>query len=249
MNSVLWLFIGIALESCLVILLIRRKAYKEFRFFFWFFIVSIAIEILRYVVQLHYGRAAYYYVFWSTALVYDILNLLVLFEVFRLTFREFYRRFSWFRLLFPGAVIMALVPALLFHLTFRNPHEQRGITFLFSFEIAIDLIELSLFAVFFLLVKFFALAWRNHAFGIVLGFAVLCLGNWGAYWLRIYPHAKYSHFLGYIPPIAYICALLLWLAVFNRPEPDTSWALKVKPEELLQELKEYGKILVAIRRR
>ena len=249
MNSFLWLFIGIALESCLVILLIRRKAYKEFRFFFWFFIFSITTEVLRSLTQIHYGKFAYYYVFWSTAFIYDILNLLVLYEVFRLTFREFYRKFSWFRLLFPGAVLAALVPGLLFDLAFRIPHELPSHMLLFSFEIAVDLIELSLFAVFFVLVKFFALPWRNYSFGIVLGFAILCLGNWGAYWLRVYPHAKYGHFLGYIPPIAYLCALLLWLAVFNRPEPDTSWALKVKPEELLQELKEYGKILTAIRRR
>ncbi|PYP92987.1 MAG: hypothetical protein DMG65_02110 [Candidatus Angelobacter sp. Gp1-AA117] len=248
-SSIIWLLIGPILEGCLVALLVKRKAYREFHFFFWFLIFSIAAEILRYTTQHHFTRKTYFWTYWSTAFLYDTFNLLVLYEVFRRTFREFYRRFSWFRLLFPGAVILALIPALLFHMAFRNPHELRGITLLFSFEIAVDLIELSLFAVFFLLVKFFALPWRNYAFGVVLGFALLSIGSWGAYWLRLEPSLSYRIFFRYIPAISYFCALLLWLAVFNRPEPNTGWALKVKPEELLQELREYGKILAAIRRR
>ena len=123
------------------------------------------------------------------------------------------------------------------------------ITVLFSLEITVDLVELALFAVFFLLVKFYALPWRNHAFGIVMGFALLSIGSWGAYWLRLTPGAKYRFLFRYIPAIAYLCAVGLWLAVFRRPEPKQESALTIKPEELLQEVKEYAKMLKALRRR
>ena len=230
-------------------LLVRRKAYREFPFFFGFFVFSIATEVLRYVVQHHYSFKTYFAVFWTTAYLYDILNLLVLYEVFRRAFREFYRHLSWFRLLFPSAVTIALILALLFHIAFRPAHEPSQLTLLFFLEIAVDLIELALFSVFFLLVKFFSLPWRSHAFGIVLGFAVLSIGSWGAFWLRLEPGAKYRLFFRYIPAIAYICALFVWLLLFSRPEPKQDWSLTIRPEELLQEVREYAKMLKALRRR
>jgi|SRR5947209_12132607 len=249
MDPVFWLIIGVGLQICLVAMLVRHKAFREFRFFFWFIVFSIAVDVLRYTVQLRYSHKVFFWVYWITAFLYDIFNVSVLYEVFWRTFREFYRRLAWFRLVFPGAVLLALAIALLFHASFRPPREPGLITLVFSIEIAVDLIELSLFAVFFMLVSFFALPWRSYAFAIVLGFAILSMGSWAAYWLRLVPGSKYREFFRYIPPISYFCALLLWLAVFNRPEPKQDWALKVRPEELLQELKEYGKILAAIKRR
>src|SRR5437763_9444672 len=205
-SSVFWVLAGPVLEVCLVALLLRRKAYRAFPLFFWFFVYSIAAEVVRYVVQHHYDFKTYFVVFWTTAFLYDMLNLLVLYEVLRRVFREFYRYISWFGLLFPAAVMLALLHSLLFHIAFRPAHEPSLITVLFSLEITVDLIELALFAVFFLLVKFYALPWRNHAFGIVMGFALLSIGRWGAYWLRLTPGATYRFLFRYIPAIAYLCA-------------------------------------------
>src|SRR5947209_7276480 len=205
MDSIVWLLTGIFLQICLVAMLVRRKAYREFRFFFWFVVFSIAVDVLRYSVELQQNRKIYFWVYWITAFLDDIFNLFVLYEVFWRTFREFYRRLKWFWLIFPGAVLAALVIALLFHASVRPPKEPGVITLVFSIEIAIDLIELLLFAVFFLLVKFFALPWQNYAFGIVLGYAVLSIGSWAAYWLRLDPTSAYREFFRYIPPISYFC--------------------------------------------
>ena len=248
-GSVFWVLVGPVLETCLLALLAWRRAYREFPLFFCFFVFSIAAAVLRSVVQKHYDFETYVTVFWTTAFLYDILNLIVLYEVFRRVFQEFYRYISWFGLLFPAAVTVALLFAILFHIAFPPAHEPSRTTLLFSLEIAVDLIELALFSVFFLLVKFFSLPWRSHAFGIVLGFALLSIGSWGALWLRLVPGPRYEGIFRYIPAVAYIGTLVLWIVVFCRPEPKQESALTIKPEELLQEVKEYAKMLKALRRR
>lgn len=239
--------ISTGLQLLLLTILMRRKLQREFSFFVIYIAASVLIAFAR--LSFHKNPFAYFYIYWATEAIYAILGLLVLHQVFRRVFRDFYSYWRWFWLVFPLSACMMAVIAVWYGIKYApNPPYVMARVILIS-EIAVNFMRGGLFALFFVLVRFFALRWRNYAFAIILGFAVSAMGSLSFYWLYSEFKAHLNLLLGYIVPISYLCAVLLWLAVFNRPEPETKWALEVTPEELLQELKEYGKILTAIRRR
>ena len=240
-------FIGTGLQLLLMAVLLRRKLHREFSFFVIYIAASILITSAR--LLSHKNPPAYFYIYWITEAIYAVLGLLVLHQVFRRVFRDFYSYWRWFWVVFPAsACIMACISVWYGIRYAPNPPYFAAKVISIS-EITVNFMRAGLFALFFMLVRFFALRWRNYAFAIILGFAVSAMGSLGFYWLFSEFKTHLNLLLGYLVPISYLCAVLLWLAVFNRPEPETKWALEVTPEELLRELREYGKILAVFRRR
>ena len=54
----------------------------------------------------------------------------------------------------------------------------------------------------------------------------------------------------YAPAVAYILAVVLWLKTFLRPpEPEPQWRLKITPEQLLEEIRQYSKVFGRFKRK
>src|SRR5262249_6626891 len=117
------------------------------------------------------------------------------------------------------------------------------------FAMAVNFVRIGIFLLFFLLVWLFSLRWWEYAFAIVLGFAVSALGALAAYWLRSEFGTKFGIFAKYAPPVAYILSVLLWLAVFIRPEPERNWDMGIDRRQLLEEVRQYTRILAKLRER
>jgi hypothetical protein len=78
----------------------------------------------------------------------------------------------------------------------------------------------------------------------MLGFGVSSFGTLSARLLRSVFGTKFAIVSAYIPPVAYILALLFWLHVFWREEPpEAQWSLPITPEELAEQVREYTRIL------
>jgi hypothetical protein len=236
-----------ALEIWLLSIFFRRRLYREFPFFFTYIVSSILIAISRLSVAHNYQ--VYFNIFWATAVIYGILALLALYEVFHWVFLEYYSYWRWFRLVFPGVVTLVLLLSLWY--AFKHPPVQASpvISMVLVFGLAVNFIQIGLFLLFFGLVKLFDLSWWTYSFSIVLGFAVAATGSAGAYLLRSDFGTKFNTLVTYAPPVSYIVAVLLWLIVFRRPEPETKWTLQITPEEALKEVTSYIELLKKVRAR
>jgi hypothetical protein len=191
----------------------------------------------------------YFHVHWATAVIYGLLALLALHEVFHWVFLEYYSYWRWFSLVFPGVVMMVLTLSLWY--AFKRPPVQASpvISMVLVFNLAVNFIQIGLFLLFFGLVKLFDLSWWTYSFSIVLGFAASAIGAAGAYLLRSDFGTKFGTFARYAPAVSYILAVLLWLSIFHRPEPDTKWTLQITPEEALKEVTGYIELLKKVRAR
>ena len=234
------------LQIFLITIFVRRKLYQEFPFFLAYITASVFIAVVR--LSVSNDRAVYFYVYWATEAVYAILGILVLHQVFRRVFNEFYSHWPRFWLFFPVAAGVITIIAVWYGVRYAPKQPYFSTTVVLIAGTAVNFMQAGLFGLFFLLVRFFALRWRNHAFAIVLGFALAAIGSWGSYWLYSETETRYI-FLAYGSAISYICAVLLWLIVFSRPEPKQDWSLTIRPEELLQEVRECAKMLKSLRRR
>ena len=237
---------GAGLQLFLMAVLLRRKLQREFHFFLAYITASILIVFIRLCFTA--DPAVYFYVYWATEAIYAVLGLLVLHQVFRRVFREFYSYWLWFWLLFPAVAGVMTMISIWYGIRYAPKQYYFATKVILIAGITVNFMRAGLFALFFLLVSFFGLRWRNYAFAIVLGFAVSAMGALGAYWL-LSEFGTHTILVTYIVPVSYICAVVLWLIVFSRPEPKQDWSLTIRPEELLQEVREYAKMLKALRRR
>jgi hypothetical protein len=236
--------IGLTLTVWVGALVVRRKLHREFPAFFAYLTLSVTIPLIRLAVSSNY--AMFFKVYWATEIIYAVLALLALHELFHEVFLPFYQLWWWFRLLFPAAAMF--IAFISIRRALHNPALQapRPMEIIFAFATAVNYLEALLFGLFFGLVVLLGVRWRSYPFGIVEGFGLSALGGLIAYGLRSEFGTKYDTFAKYAPPVAYIVGVLVWLDTFLRqPDPEVvhAWRERVTPEQLLAEARGYITVL------
>jgi hypothetical protein len=238
---------GAVLAAALASTLVWRKLYREFPFFLVYVISSILIAVIRVSVSGNYRT--FFKVVWTTEALYALLALLALHEVFRWVFLAFFERW-WFWLFFPGVVAAIFILTVVYRLGSPPVQANRVISLILSLGTAVNLVQAALFLLFFALVAFHSIRWRNYPVGIVLGFAAISIGAFGGNWARSEFGTKFNHLFGYAPSVAYILAVTLWLETFLRPpEPKPKWTHAITPEQLLEQIRQYTRIFGRYRER
>ena len=243
------LLAAIALVSAvaLLCLLFRRRLLSSFPFFFLYLSTSITFAIVKISVSGSYRT--FFIVSWTAEAIYVLLALLALHEVFRKVFAAFYEK-RWFWLFFPVVVIAISALAVVYRLGSPPAQANQMMSFIISMGMAVNLVQSLLFVLFFVLVWFNGIGWREYPFGIVMGFAAIAIGGFIGNWSRSEFGTKSIPLFSYAPAVAYILAVIVWLDSFLRPpEPEPQWRLKITPEQLLEEMRQYSKILGKLRGR
>ncbi len=237
--------IGPILTAWLAAFLVWRKLHREFPFFFVYLIVSVLVPATR--LAFHHDYLVWFKIVWSTEAIYVVLALLALHEVFRKVFAAFYEK-RRFWLFFPLVVITISALAVVYRLGSPPAQANQVMSFIISMGMAVNLVQALLFVLFFVLVWFNGIGWREYPFGIVMGFAAISIGTFIGNWARSEFGTKSIPLFTYAPAVAYILAVIVWLKTFLRPpEPEPQWRLKITPEQLLEEIRQYSKILGKLR--
>ena len=242
--------IGSAFTAALTVVLVWRKAYREYPLFFVYTLCSLVTAILVLSVHVLYFKSnylLYFKVYWSVEALEVFLGLLVLYEVFRRVFRAFFSLYRWFWVLFPAVVVVVASIATLHAL--RHPPIQAVplIGVILSLEIGANVIRSGIFVLFFLAMWFFKVRRKNYALRIVDGFALIALSGL-VYQLRSVFGPGFNTFTKYAVPITNILPTLLWLYTFVQPpEPDPKWESEVTPQQLLDDIRQYTRVFKKFR--
>jgi hypothetical protein len=236
--------IALALTAWAGALVLRWKLHREYPLFFTYLFIAVLIPLLRLAVSRNY--VTFFKVFWGTELLYAIIALLALYEVFREVFFAFYELWWWFRLVFPGVALIAITVAVIRTILHPPVEATPLIGAILSSSRVVNYLEAILFGLFFLLVLLLGVPRRSYPFGIVEGFGIAALGALVAYGLRSEFGTKYNIFAKYAPAVAYVVSVLVWLDTFRRPpDPEVihAWREQVTPEQLLAQAREWLKIM------
>jgi hypothetical protein len=241
--------LNLALQGCLAYFMFVRGLHRQVRWFFVYTIYALVAEIVRIALRRH--EEAYFYIYWATEALYAVLAFFAIREVFRWVFRNFYK-IKGFWLLLPAVTILTL---LIVALRLYQPHTVETyqiISIIISSKIAVSFLQVGIFALFFLLVRFFHLGWRQHAFGLALGFGIAAAGSLVAFLLRSEFGTKFDPIVRITAPVTYIIAVVVWLATFVSRQPShlsQGWRSTITPEEMVSELKRYTSAAKSILRR
>lgn len=178
----------------------------------------------------------YFYVYWFAEPGEVVLSVLAVYESFLRVFGDFYR-LSWFRLLFPGTVGIALLYSA-WKAWVRPPLHIGAVgAVIVSTTITAQYVILGISVLFFLLVRFIHVRWRLYEFRIVLGFGVASLIYAFSMALRS-ESGKHFDFLSiYLPGVGYVLAVCIWLSAMLAEEPKNGQNMSGMPgQQLLEEL-------------
>ncbi len=226
------------------VMLVRGGLRREYRSFFAYLVFTLLNTMVRLSVIGNYRM--YFYEYWYTEPVSAVLMLLALHEAFQEVFKAFYL-FWWFRMIFP--TVVAIIAFFSIRRAFVKPLSMapRFMSVIFSIDSGLTYIQVGVFVVFMFLVMALHVRWRRYPYDITLGFAVAAMGEWTSYLLRSeFWSAKYARAARYAPSFTYLLASVIWLWSFSRkrePEPRLEWRDEVTPEQLLQEVRQYVRIM------
>jgi hypothetical protein len=230
---------GTGLELVVVSILFTRRLYKRFPWFFVYVLFSVFETAALFAVR---SRSSVYFgLYWSAESVTTILIFLALQETFRAVFRYFYT-LRGFKFIFPAIAILfsaVAIPGISRAAAAPNPLTR----IILSVEIAIGFLQIGLFLLFYVLVRFFRVRWQQYPYGIAFGFGVLAGGTLSAFLLRSEFGTKFNIAYQIIVQLSYTLAVVVWLATFLTPEPAhplQGKVLALTPEEMLAEIKQYS---------
>jgi hypothetical protein len=228
--TVEWL--PVMLQGWIFTLLWSKRLYRRFALFSLYTASQIITGVARAVLV---GSKSYFYVYWWTAAIDALLSVLAIHESFRAIFGTFYR-LSWFRLLWPGAIVTIWAYAAWRAWVHPQIHFTRASATLVSVAIVASYTIVGLVFLFFLLVKIVRIRWHLYEFNIVYGIGFAALGMMIAALVRSEFVTKYAWLSEWGYPLAHLVGVFVWLSAFLRQEPQIR--VDIPPEVLLQAMRE-----------
>jgi len=230
MNLLEW-YIPFGLLALLLWVLVRRRAYNTCPWFFVYSAFGFAVGVARFAVHNHHD--CYYVIYWATEAGYDILGMLVMYEVLR-TVLGGVTTVSRSRLIFT-AVFIAGVGLSLARAHSAPPKVSGFELYIVVGEIAVRFVQVLVFAGLVTLAPVLGLRWRQYPFGVATGFGLYAT-------VMLLSTTKYSDFgtrfkllWGWTSLVAYSVAVLIWIWFFSVPqkvEPTSSQLSVPSPGDL-----------------
>jgi hypothetical protein len=237
------LYIPTLLLLVLFLVLLRRKAYRTCPCFFAYTTFGVAADITRFLLQNY--TSLYPWAYWITEAGYDLLGILVMYEVVHTVLGDLIRAW-WTRLIFPVVFVIGVGLSLARAHSAPPQFGSRLAFYIMVGEIAVRFVQVFIFAGLVTLVPVLGLRWRQYPFGVATGFGVYAT-------VALLVTTKFSDFgtrftflWGVISLVAYCLAILIWLWFFSVPQKaDTLGPMESAPSPA--ELERYKEALRRMR--
>jgi hypothetical protein len=207
-------YIPLALLIVLLVLLVRRRTYGALPFFFSYTAFAVCADLSRFGV--HNNRPLYIPTYWITEAGYDVLGVLVMYEVLRSALGSLARA-RWTRLILPILIIVGIGLSLA-HRQAVPPKVSGFLVYIVLGEIAVRFVQVLVFAGLVTLVPLIGLRWRQYPFGVATGFGLYAT-------VMLLTTVKFSDFgtrfkflWGITSVVAYSVAVLIWIWFFSVPQ-------------------------------
>jgi hypothetical protein len=223
------------LQAVILMLMIRRNLHKQFPIF----LLYTAFELFQFLVLLtvfiHSGSLAderYRGAFALGTAVSTALRFGIIYEIFTEVFRNYKALGELGRVLFRWATIILL----LIGVALAGTHGNGPDGFLLIVPIldrTVSLMQCGLLLFLFLFSRYFALSWRNYAFGIALGFGILASLELANSAIRSQIAAG-SYLLDNLGMATYHCCVIIWICYLVTPERSTYRTPRKLPQDDLE---------------
>lgn len=157
------------LQLIVVGMMVQKKLHRKFPVFFAYVISQIAVFAITFPLHLWGGYKLYFYSYWICETISLVICFMVIHEIFLDVFRVYHTLkdlgsvlFKWAALvmLLVAAVVMAASPA----------SKDPLLPSILTVQRCIQVIQCGLILFLLVFCKYLGVSWRQHSFGISLGF-------------------------------------------------------------------------------
>ena len=224
-------WLGLPILLAIAVLLFKRKAQREYPYFFAYIVLVELAGMVRLLV-LELVPKRYFGTFWVTNILIAVFGFLVSYELFA---RRLFPRFftvALYRYLFPAIGIVLTLAAVLAALA------NRKISLLLALNHGLEILQVTVLVFFVALMQFMGRHWSRYEFGIALGRGVQASAELitSANWTR---NAFIRHVTDQLPTFAFDVACIVWLVTFLKPEKTTAVPSGPLSPEVLTEARKW----------
>ena len=214
------------LQLSVAVVMFYRKSHKIFPVFFTYLISQILMfSVLFPIYQLGYSEV-FFYAYWSCAAISLAIGFKVIHEIFLDIFRPYHTLKDLGSVLFQwAALVMLLVAGVV---AAASPVASQGplVQAVLTVQRCVRVIQCGLILFLLVFSKYLGVTWRQHSFGIALGF-----GSFAGAELTLLALFASGHIsptaLNFFNMLAYNAAIVIWLvyAWIKSPARDASASL------------------------
>ncbi len=210
-----------------------RKIYRQVPCFFAYVCVDVGSSAALYVIYHWFSFKLYFVAFWAAEAIMLSLGLLVIRELVLYVFREYEALRDLSALLFRWVAIILVLVAVLTAAAAPGSDSDRFLAGLLVIERSVRIVQVGLLIFLFLFSNYFALSWREYAFGIALGFGTYASVRLAALAVRTSMGLISAHTFSLVSSAGQTCAVLIWWAYLTFPQRHRS--IEVLPKANLEE--------------
>lgn len=199
------------LQLALAGLMYQRKLHRKFPFFFAYVVCEVLIFALLFPVYLKGNYGLFFYLYWSTAAISLTLGFKVIHEIFVDVFRPYHTLKDLGTVLFKWAgLVMLMVAAVV---AAANTATEQGplVQAVLTTQRCVRVIQCGLVLFLLLFARYLGVSWKQHSFGIALGFGGFASVELIALALRASAYISEMS-VAFANMCAYNVAILLWLS-------------------------------------
>jgi hypothetical protein len=215
LERALW-FVPIVLQTAVSVFMVRRKLHRQLPYFFAYIVFQSSYSTASWFIR--HKMPQYFYFYWGSELLSTILELAVIYEVFRNVVTRYERiqrlgftMYRWFAvaLLVVATMMAATGPDV-------NMAAMQGIV---TLERGLRIIQAGLVVFLFFFASYLGLSWRNWLFGVALGFGFFASVELALAAVSTELGITGNHLYALFKPIAYNCTVLIWAVYVFRRQP------------------------------
>jgi len=214
----LWI-VPVLLQIGILVFMVRRKLRPVFPAFFQYTAFQVLSNIILYYLY-HFGiPEQYFYTYWASDAVSAVLGFLVIREIFNNAFGPFDALRDFAGIMFRWAAIVLAVVASVLAFSTSGAKNEVLITAILGIERGVMLIQGGLLLFLLLFSARLGITWKNHCFGLSLGFGIYASTLLIVESLRTQLGPQWDATCVLLQSSCYAAAVLVWTAYIFSPEP------------------------------
>jgi hypothetical protein len=231
-----------ALQLALVGILLWRKLHRTYPFFLSYLVLQVFDFAIMFPIHRSGNYDLYFYSYWVGSGISLALGFKVIHEVFLNVFRPYHTLKDLGTVLFKWAALVMLFAAVV--VAAASPADQSPIVqAVLTVERCVRVIQCGLILFLLFFSRYLGVSWRQHSFGLILGFG--CFASLELTAFALYAGGQIQHpTVDLINTVGYTLAIVTWIGYMLQKAParDSSLALLTSQrwEQSLADLQQSG---------
>ena len=214
----LWI-VPVLLQIGILVFMVLRKLRSVFPSFFLYTAFQVLSNIVLYYLY-HFGiPEQYFYTYWASDAISAVLGFLVIREIFNNAFGPFDALRDLAGIMFKWAAIVLVVMASVLAFSSSGAKNEALITAIMGIERGVMLIQGGLLLFLLLFSGRLGITWKNHCFGLSMGFGIYASTLLIVESLRTQLGPQWDATCVLLQSSCYAAAVLVWTAYIFSPDP------------------------------